>query len=75
MTCHDALVGCFVTTPFSLSNHNCLLFFFKPSFSFLHPLHLGSFGVIFWGEFDNFNKRLILFLLIPMVNGLSDSIL
>ena len=74
VTCHHALVGCFVTTPFpfpttivssSFSNH--------PFFS--RPLLHRSLEMIIWDEFDSFTKRLILFLPIPMVDGLSAPIL
>ena len=74
MICQHAFLGCFVTTPFSLSNHNCLLFFSKPSFLLKPPLPW-MLGDEPWGVFDGYNKRLIPFLLISVVNCLSASIL
>ena len=74
VTCHHALVGCFVTTPFpfpttivssSFSNH--------PFFSC--PLHLGCLLIVLEMNFDDTNKRIITFLPIPVDNCLRTSIL
>ena len=73
---HHALVGCFVTTPFLffLSNHNCLLFFLKPPF-LLTSTSSCVLGDDLWDELDGLDKCFIIFLLIPVVDGLSASIL
>ena len=60
---------------FSLSNHNCLLFFHRPSFLLTFTLHHGCLEMIFWNALDGHNKLLILFLHIPMIDGLRASIL
>ena len=59
---------------FSLSNHNCLIFFLKPSFL----LTSTSSCMLRYGVCDalyGFGKLLILFLLISVIDGLSVSIL
>ena len=58
---------------FALSNHNCILFFLKPSFLLTNTS--SRMLDYLWDELDDCNKCLILFLPIPVVSALRASIL